>query len=228
MTIRNDIRVYKERDPAVKHTLDLLLNSHGLYALWCYRLANRLWKIRLRMIGRVVSNIGRLFTGVEIHPGATIGKGFFIDHGIGIVIGETAEIGDNCSIYQGATLGGTSWKKGKRHPTLEEGVIIGAGAKVLGPIRIGRCAKIGSNAVVTRNTPNGATVVGVPGQIIKRRGAKTIHAQFTPYADTNSETPLEKHLQELTKRVTELENIIATKVPKNETTNSSKKPASKK
>ena len=206
MSISDDLRIYRERDPALKHKFDLLLNHQGLYAMWCYRLSNRLWRWRLRMLARVVSNLGRFCTGVEIHPGATIGKGFFIDHGMGIVIGETSEVGDNCSIYQGVTLGGTSWKAGKRHPTLGEGVVVGAGAKVLGPIIIGRCARIGSNSVVTKDVPEGATVVGVPGQVIKHRSDKKIVPRFTAYASTNgTPSPLEQKIAELEGRIAQLE-----------------------
>jgi len=223
MSIAADIRTYRERDPALKNTLDLLLNHHGLYAVWCYRISHRLWNWRLRLPARLFSSIGRLFTGVEIHPGACIGRKFFIDHGMGVVIGETSEIGDNCSIYQGVTLGGTSWKAGKRHPTLGEGVVVGAGAKVLGPITIGRCAKVGSNAVVTKDVPEGATVVGIPGQIIKRKSGEKITPRFTAYANTNgSPSPLEQQVAELEKRLALLESAKRKTSGKKTRTTSSK------
>lgn len=137
-----------------------------MHAIWLHRLSGWLWRNELKWPARMVSNFGRWMTGIEIHPGAKVGRRFFIDHGMGIVIGETAEIGDDVTLYQGVTLGGTSWNKGKRHPTLESGVVVGAGAKVLGPFTVGAGAKVGSNAVVTKPVPAGATVVGIPGRII--------------------------------------------------------------
>ncbi|HUF19666.1 MAG TPA: serine O-acetyltransferase, partial [Burkholderiales bacterium] len=138
----------------------------GFHALLFHRLSSRLWCVGLKWLARFVSHIGRWLTGIEIHPGARIGRRFFIDHGMGVVIGETSEIGDDCTVYHGVTLGGTSWQKGKRHPTLGNGVVIGAGAKILGPITIGADAKIGSNAVVVRDVPPGATAVGIPARIL--------------------------------------------------------------
>ena len=138
-------------------------------ALLIHRLAHAFWRIKLYWLGRFISHIGRWFTGIEIHPGATIGRRVFIDHGMGVVIGETAIIEDDCTLYHGVTLGGTSWNKGKRHPTLKQGVVVGAGAKILGPITIGRGAKIGSNAVVVKDVPPGATVVGIPGRIVAKQ-----------------------------------------------------------
>jgi serine O-acetyltransferase len=168
--IREDIAVVFERDPAAKSALETLLASPGLHAILMHRLNHWLWSKNLFLLGRCGSHVTRFLTGIEIHPGAQIGRRFFIDHGMGVVIGETAEIGDDCSIYHGVTLGGTTWNKGKRHPTLESGVIIGAGAKVLGPITVGAGARIGSNAVVVKDVPPGSTVVGVPGHVIARRG----------------------------------------------------------
>ncbi len=164
--MREDIKSVFSRDPAARNTFEVLTNYPGLHALWMHRMAHGLWVIGFKWLGRFVSSVSRWFTGVEIHPGATIGRRFFIDHGMGVVIGETAVIGDDVTLYQGVTLGGTSWNKGKRHPTLSDGVVVGAGAKVLGPFEVGAKAKIGSNAVVTKAVPEGATVVGIPGRII--------------------------------------------------------------
>lgn len=165
---REDIRSVFHRDPAARNAFEVLTCYPGLHAVWLHRLAHCLWGHGWKWLARLVSNFGRWLTGVEIHPGAKIGRRFFIDHGMGIVIGETAEIGDDVTLYQGVTLGGTSWNKGKRHPTLEDGVVVGAGAKVLGPFTVGAGAKIGSNAVVTKEVPAGATVVGIPGRVIAK------------------------------------------------------------
>jgi serine O-acetyltransferase len=164
--LREDIRSVFDRDPAARHTLEVLTTYPGLHAVWLHRLSHRLWRLKLRWLARVLSVISRWLTGIEIHPGATIGRRFFIDHGMGVVIGETAEVGDDCTIYHGVTLGGTSWQKEKRHPTLGNNVVVGAGAKILGPIRIGHGARIGSNSVVVKPVPDGATVVGVPARIV--------------------------------------------------------------
>jgi len=167
--IREDVASVFERDPAARNTFDVLTIYPGLHALLLHRLAHRLWKRRLFWLARLISNISRFITGIEIHPGATIGRRFFIDHGMGVVIGETAVIGDNCTLYHGVTLGGTSWSKGKRHPTLGNDVVVGAGAKVLGPLDIADGVRIGSNAVVVKPVPKGATVIGVPGRIVGRQ-----------------------------------------------------------
>jgi len=164
--LKEDIRSVFHRDPAARNTFEVLTNYPGLHALWMHRIAHGLWRRGLKWLGRFVSTVSRWFTGIEIHPGAQIGRRFFIDHGMGVVIGETAVIGDDVTLYQGVTLGGTSWNKGKRHPTLKDGVVVGAGAKVLGPFDVGENAKVGSNAVVTKEVPAGATVVGIPGRII--------------------------------------------------------------
>lgn len=166
--VREDIRSVFHRDPAARNAFEVLTAYPGLHAIWYHRVANALWRRNFKWLARMVSNIARWLTGIEIHPGATIGRRFFIDHGMGVVIGETAEIGDDVTLYHGVTLGGTSWNKGKRHPTLENNVVCGAGAKVLGPITISAGARVGSNAVVTRDVPEDATVVGIPGRIIKR------------------------------------------------------------
>jgi len=167
--LREDIRVVFERDPAARSTLEVLTAYPGLHAVGMHRISHRLWGWRWYWVARVLSHISRWFTGIEIHPGATIGRRFFIDHGMGVVIGETAVIGDDCTLYHGVTLGGTTWKKGKRHPTLGNNVVVGAGAKILGPILIGDNARIGSNSVVVRDAPAGATVVGIPGRIMARK-----------------------------------------------------------
>lgn len=164
--IRDDIRSVFERDPAARSTLEVLLAYPGLHAVWIHRISHRLWRWRLKLLARVLSQLARWLTGIEIHPGATIGNRFFIDHGMGVVIGETAEIGDDCTLYHGVTLGGTSWEKAKRHPTLGNNVVVGAGAKILGPITLGDNARVGSNSVVVKNVPAGATVVGIPGRIV--------------------------------------------------------------
>ncbi|AKF44819.1 serine O-acetyltransferase [Pseudomonas sp. SZ57] len=164
--LREDIQSVFHRDPAARNAFEVLTCYPGMHAIWLHRFAHILWRNGWKWPARVVSNFGRWMTGIEIHPGARIGRRFFIDHGMGIVIGETAEIGNDVTLYQGVTLGGTSWNAGKRHPTLEDGVVVGAGAKVLGPFTVGAGAKIGSNAVVTKAVPAGATAVGIPGRII--------------------------------------------------------------
>ena len=168
-TIREDIRAVFDRDPAARSTLEILTAYPGVHALLFHRLGHWLWHAGAKWLARLVSHIARWLTGIEIHPAAVIGRRFFIDHGMGVVIGETSVIGDDCTLYHGVTLGGTSWQKGKRHPTLQDDVVVGAGAKVLGPIEIGRGARIGSNAVVVRDVPNSSTVVGVPGRLIERK-----------------------------------------------------------
>ena len=165
--VREDIRSVFHRDPAARNTLEVLLNYPGLHAVLFHRLAHGLWTRNFKQLARLLSTFSRWLTGIEIHPGAKIGRRFFIDHGMGVVIGETAEIGDDVTLYHAVTLGGTSWSKGKRHPTLEDGVVVGAGAKVLGPFTVRKNAKIGSNSVVTKEVPEGATVIGIPGRVVK-------------------------------------------------------------
>ena len=167
--LREDISVVFDRDPAARTFFEVLTTYPGLHAVLWHRLSHRLWNMGLKWLARFLSNFSRWYSGIEIHPGARIGRRFFIDHGMGVVIGETAEVGDDCTLYHGVTLGGTSWQKGKRHPTLEDGVIVGAGAKILGPITIGAGAKIGSNAVVVKDVPAGATAVGIPARILDER-----------------------------------------------------------
>lgn len=167
-TIRRDIQAVFARDPAARSILEILLWYPGLHALWGHRVAHWLWAHGLKLLGRGVSHLARALTGIEIHPGARIGPRFFIDHGMGVVIGETAEIGTDVTLYHGVTLGGTSLAKGKRHPTLEDRVVVGAGAKILGAITVGADSRIGANAVVVKSVPPNSVVVGVPGQIVKR------------------------------------------------------------
>ena len=168
-SLKDDIQSVFDRDPAARNTFEVLTNYPGLHALILHRIAHKLWLRNFKWLGRSLSTFSRWLTGIEIHPGAQIGKRFFIDHGMGVVIGETAIIGDDVTLYQGVTLGGTSWNKGKRHPTLKDGVVVGAGAKVLGPFDVGENAKVGSNAVVTKEVPAEATVVGIPGRIITKQ-----------------------------------------------------------
>ncbi|MBI5659231.1 MAG: serine O-acetyltransferase [Nitrosomonadales bacterium] len=164
--IREDINSVFDRDPAARNVFEVVTCYPGLHARIVHRMAHGLWRADLKWLARFLSHIGRALTGIEIHPGAAIGRRFFIDHGMGVVIGETAEIGDDVTLYHGVTLGGTSWKEGKRHPTLGNGVVVGAGAKILGPIHIGDGAKIGSNAVVVKDVPAGATAAGIPARIL--------------------------------------------------------------
>ena len=173
--IHDDIQSVLERDPAARNALEVLLCYPGLHAIWAHRLAHKLWKRGFKLIARGISQIMRNLTGIEIHPGATLGHNFFIDHGMGVVIGETAEVGANVTLYHGVTLGGTSLNKVKRHPTIEDHVVIGAGAKVLGAITIGANSRIGANAVVVKSTPPDSVVVGVPGQVVVRE-----HKQHLP------------------------------------------------
>ena len=170
--LRDDIRLVKERDPAARNAFEILLTYSGLHAIHHYRVAHWFYKHKMFTLARMISQSSRFFTGIEIHPGATIGKGFFIDHGMGVVIGETAVIGDNCLIYQGVTLGGTGKDKGKRHPTLGNNVMVGSGAKVLGPFTVGNNVKIAANAVVLDAIPDNCTAVGIPARIVRRDGVQ--------------------------------------------------------
>ncbi|MCW2306869.1 serine O-acetyltransferase [Rhodobium gokarnense] len=210
--IREDISCVFERDPAARSTLEIMATYPGVHALIWHRIAHRLWKRGHRFLARFLSWVGRLLTNVDIHPGATIGKKFFIDHGAGVVIGETAEIGDGVTLYHGVTLGGTTWNKGKRHPTLEDNVVVGAGAKVLGAIRIGCNSKVGANSVVVENVPSGATVVGVPGRVVRK--SKKV-AYFNPHGiDLNHHLipdPVAEAISCLVKRIDELEGQLGKK-----------------
>ncbi|KAB2313527.1 serine O-acetyltransferase [Betaproteobacteria bacterium SCN2] len=164
--LKEEISVVFDRDPAARSIFEVVTTYPGFHALMFHRLSHHLWGMGLKWLARFLSHFARWLTGIEIHPGATIGRRVFIDHGMGVVVGETAEIGDDCTLYHGVTLGGTSWNKGKRHPTLMPGVVVGAGAKILGPITIGRDARVGSNAVVVKDVPDGATAVGIPARIL--------------------------------------------------------------
>lgn len=200
--LREDIASIFARDPAARDVWEVLTCYPGVHALLIHRFAHWLWQARLRWMGRMVSHTGRFLTGIEIHPGAVIGRRVFIDHGMGLVIGETAQVGDDCTLYHGVTLGGTTWRKGKRHPTLERGVVIGAGAKVLGPIVVGEGARIGSNAVVVKDVPPGATAVGIPARIIvdaadKTREEKAAKLGFSAYAVTRDDDPVANAIQGL-------------------------------
>ena len=209
--LREDIQSVFDRDPAARTSWEVLTCYPGVHAMVAHRLANWLWVHRLRWLGRAVSHLGRFFTGIEIHPGATVGRRLFIDHGMGVVIGETAVIGDDVTLYHGVTLGGTSWNKGRRHPTLENGVVIGAGAKVLGPIIIGASAKVGSNAVVVKNVPAGATAVGNPARIIdsvqaQKREQMAGQLGFSAYALAgDQDDPLAKAIHGLLDHAVELD-----------------------
>ncbi|MFO7543065.1 MAG: serine O-acetyltransferase [Thiobacillus sp.] len=185
--LKEDIAVVFDRDPAARSTFEVVTTYPGFHAMLIHRLSHRLWGLELKWLARFVSHIGRWLTGIEIHPGATIGRRVFIDHGMGVVVGETSEIGDDCTLYHGVTLGGTSWNKGKRHPTLMPGVVVGAGAKILGPITIGPNARVGSNAVVVKDVPADATAVGIPARILdssaeKQRNQQAEKLGFSAYA----------------------------------------------
>jgi serine O-acetyltransferase len=223
-TIKEDIKVVFERDPAARSAVETLTACPGLHAILLHRLNHWLWKKKLYLLARVSAHFARFLTGIEIHPGATIGQRFFIDHGMGIVIGETAEIGNNCSIYHGVTLGGTTWNKGKRHPTLEDDVVIGAGAKILGPITIGKGSHIGSNSVVVKNVPPASTVVGIPGHVVTDKERKTKRDElaenvgFDAYAAADMPDPVSNaidgvldHLHDMQKQIDEMEKKLKEK-----------------
>jgi serine O-acetyltransferase len=213
--LREDIACVFERDPAARSWWEVLTCYPGFHALTLHRFSHGLWGLGLRWLARMSSHFGRWMTGIEIHPGARIGRRVFIDHGMGVVIGETAVIGDECTLYHGVTLGGTSWNRGKRHPTLERGVVIGAGAKVLGPITVCEGAKIGSNAVVVRDVPAGATAVGIPARIIEsgqelERQEKAENLGFSAYAVTRSEDdPLSMAIHGLLDHAVETDRRLA-------------------
>ncbi|HWI78104.1 MAG TPA: serine O-acetyltransferase [Ramlibacter sp.] len=214
-SLRSDVQCILDRDPAARSTWEVVTCYPGLHALVMHRMAHWFWKHGLRWLGRFTSHISRWLTGIEIHPGAVIGQGVFIDHGMGVVIGETAEIGDNCTIYQGVTLGGTSLYKGeKRHPTLGKNVVVSAGAKVLGGFLVGDNAKIGSNAVVIKPVPAGATAVGIPARIIqaedgKRREAVANQMGFSAYGITENDDPLSQAMKGLIDNASSQEHQIA-------------------
>jgi serine O-acetyltransferase len=212
-SFQEDIASIRSRDPAAHSWLEVILCYPGLHALLIYRLAHWCWGKGFRLVGRVLSHFGKVFTGIEIHPGATVGRRLFIDHGTGVVIGETAVIGDDVTLYQGVSLGGTSLHKGKRHPTLEDGVIVGSGAQVLGPFTVGKGARIGANAVVLTEVPPGATMVGIPARMVLRK-PKEGEPTFCAYglADENLPDPVARAVDSLRaqvgallERVTDLE-----------------------
>ena len=206
----NDIDCIRERDPAARSRWEVLTCYPGLHALYIHKLSHWLWGVGMRWLARYTSHVGRWLTGIEIHPGAKIGCCVFIDHGMGVVIGETAEVGDGCTIYQGVTLGGTSLSPGtKRHPTLGEGVIVAAGAKVLGGFTVGDGARIGANSVVLKEVPAGATVVGIPGRVVERKGTDKPE-RFAAYAVVQEhDDPYAKAINQLVEHSQELERAVA-------------------
>ena len=204
--LRYDIQAIKERDPAARNSAEVLLLYSGLHALMGHRLAHCLFEQKHFFSARLVSQLSRFLTGIEIHPGAKIGKGLFIDHGSGVVIGETAEIGDDCTIYQNVTLGGTGKDTGKRHPTLGNNVMVGSGARVLGPFRVGDNARVAANAVVLEEVPDGATAVGVPARIVRIDGQKVSSSQELD--QVHLPNPVEQELQALARRICELERQL--------------------
>lgn len=203
--LKEDIKTIFERDPAAKSYLEVVLCYPGLHAVICHRVAHCLYRKRVFLLARLLSQMSRFFTGIEIHPGAIIGRRLFIDHGSGIVIGETSEVGNDVTLYQGVTLGGTGKDKGKRHPTIEHNVTIGSGAKILGPITIGHNAKIGAGAVVVRCIPPNSTAVGVPAHIVRGVGLDDTYIDLN---HTDIPDPLEDEIRELEKRIRELESRV--------------------
>ncbi len=207
-TLRRDIQAVFDRDPAARTVLEVLLLYPGLHAVWMHRLAHALWRNGFYFLGRLVSNISRWLTGIEIHPGARIGPGLFIDHGMGTVIGETAEIGEDVTLYHNVTLGGVSWEKVKRHPTLGDHVVVGAGAQVLGPITIGAYSRIGANSVVVKDVPPHSVVVGIPGRIKSRNGDVPLEAEREDLQHNRLPDPNVEALRHLTARVVSLEHAV--------------------
>ncbi len=201
--IKSDFKIIKERDPAARGFLEIILCYPGFQALLLHRISHKLWKYKLPLLPRVLSQLTRNITGIEIHPGAKIGKGVFIDHGMGVVIGETSEIGDRCLLYQGVTLGGTGKDCGKRHPTLQENVVVGAGAKVLGAIQIGSNTRIGAGSVVVKNVEKNSTVVGIPGRVVHQSGVKINPLAHSALPDAEGSV-----IKNLMDRIDHLENHI--------------------
>lgn len=206
--IREDIQSVFERDPAAQSTLEVVLCYAGLHAIWGHRIAHWCWTHGRKLFARWLAQGNRFFTGIEIHPGAQIGRRFFIDHGMGVVIGETSQIGDDVTLYHGVTLGGVSLEKGKRHPTIEDGVVIGAGAKVLGPITVGACSRIGANAVVVKDVPEDSVVVGVPGHASSKTQPTHEHADLN---HNRLPDTVELELQELYRRLEKVEGKLSEK-----------------
>tara|TARA_B100000959_G_scaffold78854_1_gene83652 strand:+ start:735 stop:1403 length:669 start_codon:yes stop_codon:yes gene_type:complete len=222
MRIIEDVRSVFARDPAARNVFEILTCYSGVQAVLFYRLTHFLWRYRLYWLARFISTFARWFTGIEIHPGAVIGRRFFIDHGMGVVIGETAIIGDDCMLYHGVTLGGTTWDKVKRHPTLKNGVVIGAGAKILGPVTLGENVRVGSNSVVVRSIEDNETVVGIPGRIVRQKAEDG--DSFDSYAANSSGTsndPTIQAVNSLIERLSEmekrLEKVNASKIEKKST-----------
>jgi len=210
MKMIEDIRSVFKRDPAARNVFEIITCYSGVQALIIYRFTSLLWKYKLYWLARFISTFARWITGIEIHPGAIIGRRFFIDHGMGVVIGETAEIGDDCMMYHGVTLGGTSWDKVKRHPTLKNGVIIGAGAKILGPITLGKNVRVGSNSVVVKSIDDNCTVVGIPGRVLKKKVIDD--DQFDSYAASTSSSandPTVQAVNSIIERLAEIDEQIA-------------------
>ncbi len=208
--LKEDIACVFERDPAAQSVFEIITAYPGVHAVLIHRLSHRCWNAGFKWLARFIAHISRWLTGIEIHPGAVIGRRFFIDHGMGVVIGETAIIGDDCTLYHGVTLGGTTWNKGKRHPTLRDGVVIGAGAKVLGPIEIGAGARVGSNSVVLKPVPAGATVVGIPAHIIDHQ-AKANKIDFNAYGMTaDMPDPIAYAINRMLDHIQALDTQIAT------------------
>lgn len=202
-SLRADIAIIKERDPAARNPLEILICYPGLHAICLHRISHRLFRLKLPLVPRLLSQIGRFLTGIEIHPGARIGRGVFIDHGAGVVIGETAVIGDRCLLFQGVTLGGTGKQGGKRHPTLEENVVVGAGAKVLGAINVGTNTRIGAGSVLLRDVEQDCTVVGVPGRVIHQSGVRIDPLAHSQLPDAEAQV-----IRNLMERINALENAL--------------------
>ena len=208
-TLKEDLDCVFQRDPAARSTLEVLTTYPGVHAILAHRLSHRLWLAGWRFMARFLSFLGRTLTNVDIHPGATIGRRFFIDHGAGVVIGETAEVGDDVTLYHGVTLGGTSWNKGKRHPTLANGVVVGAGAKILGPISIGERVRVGANSVVVKDVPADRTVVGVPGRIVDTRAGSQRPENGISLDHNLLPDPVAKSIACLIERIETLEEELA-------------------
>lgn len=217
-TIREDIQTIFTKDPAARSVIEVIFCYQGLHALWFHRVSHFLWRRKLRFPARFLSQISRFLTGIEIHPGAKIGRRFFIDHGMGVVIGETSEIGDDVLMYQGVVLGGTTLKKGKRHPTIGNGVVMGTGAVALGAITIGDGAKIGSGSVVAKPVPPGATVVGIPGRIVEKRHEPLLNLEHGNLPDPVAEAIrlVLKEQDKLEERLKKLESLSGVAVPEDE------------
>ena len=205
MRIIEDVRSVFARDPAARNVFEILTCYSGVQAVIFYRLTHLLWRYKLRWLARFISTLARWITGIEIHPAAVIGRRFFIDHGMGVVIGETAIIGDDCMLYHGVTLGGTTWDKVKRHPTLKDGVVIGAGAKILGPITLGNNVRVGSNSVVVRSIDDNETVVGIPGRIVKKKAEDG--ESFDSYAANSSGVSNDPTLQAVNSLIDRLDEM---------------------